>query len=197
MYYYNEITCLPDEGISTGFVMGRVMDVLHLCLVNLAAELGRNPVGISFPGYCDGETVKKPQIGGKIRLFSQDMTYLERLHLKEQLVRFSDYVHIRSGTVEHPARGFAVFRRVQPKSSRERLIRRQVKRSGQTEECVRANYQAFTEGQSDLPFVNMKSHSSERRFRLFVQKQVAGVVVDDEWQFSSYGLSSSTPVPDF
>lgn len=194
--YYIEITCLPDEGVSTGFVLGKVMDVLHLCLVNLEKRLGMNPVGISFPGYRYGEGVA-PQIGNKIRLFSRDAAHLESLELPSQLQRFSDYVHLRSvSSLERPNLRFVIFRRVQPKSSKERLIRRQMKRTGQPEDVVRAQYQAFAEQQTKLPYVNMESHSSERQFRLFVQKQEAEQT-DAEWCFSSYGLSSTVPVPDF
>lgn len=196
MHYYVEITCLPDEDVSSGFVMGKIMDVLHLCLVNLEKNLGMNPVGISFPEYRYGDDVA-PTIGSKIRLFSRDASHLESLDLDTQLQRFSDYVHVRSvASIERPNLTFAVFRRMQPKSSRERLIRRQAKRSNRPEEAVRAQYQVFAEQQTSLPFVNMKSHSSDSQFRLFIQKQAA-VPVQGEWQFSTYGLSATVPVPDF
>lgn len=194
--YFIEITCLPDEDVSTGFVLGKIMDVLHLCLVNLEKQLGVNPVGISFPGYRYGED-SAPQIGVKIRLFSRDAAHLESLGLASQLRRFDDYVHIRSvSRLERPNVRFAIFKRVQPKSSKERLIRRQMKRTGQPEDVVRAQYQDFSEQHTKLPYVNMQSHSSANPFRLFVQKQEA-VQTDAEWQFSSYGLSSTVPVPDF
>lgn len=196
MHYYVEITCLPDEDVSSGFVMGRVMDVLHLCLVNLEKRLGMNPVGISFPEYRYGDDVA-PEIGTKIRLLSRDASHLESLDLKSQLQRFADYVHVRSvGSIERPNLAFALFKRIQPKSSRERLVRRQAKRSNRSEDEVRAQYQVFAEQQTKLPYVNMKSHSSDSPFRLFVQKQAMSPG-DNEWQFSTYGLSSTIPVPDF
>ncbi len=99
MHYYVEITCLPDEGVSTAFIMGKVMDVLHLALVNLQQRLGRNPVGISFPEYGGAA-----QMGGKIRLFSQDQAHLESLNLPQQLQRLADYVHLRVSAVSSALR---------------------------------------------------------------------------------------------
>lgn len=191
MHYYVEITCLPDEGVSAAFIMGKVMDVLHLALVNLQQRLGRNPVGISFPEYGGAA-----QMGGKIRLFSQDQAHLESLNLPQQLQRLADYVHLRGiSSIERPTLAFATFQRVQPKSSRERLIRRQAKRTGQADAVVRAQYQAFDEVRTDLPFVHMHSHSSTQSFRLFIEKRTAQPV--GEWVFSTYGLSGCVGVPDF
>jgi len=214
MYHFIEITCLQDEGVSTGFVMGKVMDVLHLSLVNLQKRLGKNPVGIGFPGYSyrvEDESSQSRQgksqgdipnthsswIGNKIRLFCRDAEHLQALELDKQLQRFSDYVHIRSlSNIDRQNLNFALFQRVQPKASRERLIRRQIKRKNQPENVIRMQYQGFTEKQTSLPFVNMKSHTSGRRFRLFVYKFPAKPG-DADWSFSSYGLSNTIPVPDF
>ena len=191
MHYYVEITCLPDEGVSAAFIMGKVMDVLHLALVNLQQRLGSNPVGIGFPEY-GGAT----PIGAKIRLFSQDQAHLESLNLPQQLQRLADYVHVRKiSSIERPGLAFARFSRVQPKSSKERLIRRRAKRIGQADAVVREQYQAFVEARTDLPFIHMHSHSSTQSFRLFIDKQAAEPV--SEWQFSTYGLSDRVPVPDF
>lgn len=193
---YIEISCLPGADVNSGFLVGKVMGILHLCLVNLEKGQGYNPVGVSFPDYCFGDDVK-PSIGGMIRLFARETSHLEILDLDSQLSRFEDYIHMRPITdLDRPGLKFAVFRRVQLRSSRERLIRRQVVRSGESENVIRARYQSFVEEQTRLPYVNMKSMSSGRQFRLFVQKQRVEKP-SANWQFSSYGLSSSIPVPDF
>lgn len=200
MHYYVEITCLPDEGVSVAFIMGKVMDVLHLALVNLQQQVGCNPVGIGFPAYVyredDTGEVEAAQMGGKIRLFSRDQAHLEALNFKQQLERLADYVHIRGiSEIDRPNLAFASFQRVQPKSSKERLIRRKAKHTGQTEAVVREQFASFEEQRTHLPFVHMHSHSSTQAFRLFIEKQVAEPVED--WQFSSYGLNGRVPVPDF
>ena len=200
MHYYVEITCLLDEGVSTAFIMGKVMDVLHLALVNLQQQVGSNPVGIGFPEYVyredDKGRVEAAQIGGKIRLFSRDQVHLEALNLKQQLQRLADYVHIKSiSEIDRPNLAFASFQRVQPKSSKERLIRRKAKHTGQPDTVVREQFESFEEQRTALPFVHMHSHSSTQAFRLFIAKQIAEPV--EEWQFSTYGLNGRVPVPDF
>lgn len=200
MHYYVEITCLPDEGVSTAFIMGKVMDVLHLALVNLQQQIGSNPVGIGFPEYVYREAengkVEVAQMGGKIRLFSRDKTHLEALNLKQQLQRLADYVHIRGiSEINRPNLTFASFQRVQPKSSKERLIRRKAKHTGQSDEVIRKQFESFEEQRTALPFIRIHSHSSAQTFRLFIEKRIAEP--SEKWQFSTYGLNGSVPVPDF
>lgn len=199
MHYFIEITCLPDEGVPVEFIMGKVMDVLHLAFVGLQRQLGHNPVGVSFPEYVrqvNEQGRVNIGIGGKIRLFSREQGHLEGMNLPQQLQRLADYVHIRRiSSLERPKLTFAIFQRVQAKSSRERLIRRQAKRSGQAETALREQYQYFDEERLALPFIHLRSHSNIQAFRLFVSKQTAEP--SEVWQFGTYGLSSTVAVPDF
>ncbi|WP_020393888.1 type I-F CRISPR-associated endoribonuclease Cas6/Csy4 [Thiolinea disciformis] len=200
MYHYIELSCLPDEGVPAAFIMGKVMDIVHLCLVNLQKEVGHNPVGLSFPEYRydldeSGKLKEKAKIGTKLRLFSLDNAHLERLNLKAQLRRLEDYVHQRQSSIERPNLNFATFERVQVRSSVERLVRRRMKSTGVSEEVAQAAFKDFKPMLSDLPFVHLHSQSNEQAFRLFIRKQVAAK--SESWQFSSYGLSQSVAVPDF
>ena len=198
MHYFIEITCLPDEGVPVEFIMGKVMDGLHLAFVDWQHQLGYNPVGVSFPEYArseqDGGEIS---LGNKIRLFSRDdQAPLQSPKLLQPLQRLADYVHKRSiSCLERPNLKFATFQRVQAKSSRERLLRRQAKRSGQAEEDLRGKYHTFGEERLTLPFIQLRSHSNSQPFRLFVSKQAAQA--SEAWQFGSYGLSSMVAVPDF
>lgn len=199
MYHYIELTCLADEGVPAEFILGKVMDTVHLCLVNLQKELEYNPVGLSFPEYRyqqdEQGKLLEANIGSKLRLFSLDMDHLERLNLKAQLRRLEDYVHQRQSSIERPNLSFAKFRRVHVKSSVERLVRRRMNVLGESLEQAQAAFNHFEEARSDLPFVHLHSYSSEQVFRLFIQKQAASK--PEEWRFSSYGLSPSVGVPDF
>lgn len=199
MYHYIELSCLPDEGVPAAFILGKVMDTVHLCLVNLQKELGHNPVGLSFPEYryelAENGKLLEASIGAKLRLFSRDEAHLERLNLKAPLRRLEDYVHQRQSVMERPNVGFATFQRVQVRSSVERLVRRRMNSLGQPVEVAQAAFKDFEEARSDLPFVHLHSHSSEQAFRLFIRKQA--VSKPEEWQFSSYGLSAAVGVPDF
>lgn len=209
-FYYQEITCLPDHEISVGFVMGKVMDALHLGLVNLAAGSLQCPIGLSFPEYRDrvataddkepgddsSQVPRSPPIGSKIRLFSRQEEDLQRLGLSGQLERFSDYVHWTSlRLLERKVSKYATYDRRQPKSSRERLVRRQMKRKGLSESEARELYATFEPRDPRLPYLNMRSHSTGQRFRLYVERQLAEEA--DAWCFSTYGLSRSSSVPEF
>ncbi len=195
MHYFIEISCLPDEGVSSSFIMGRVFDQLHLSLVQLTTELGFNPVGLTFPEYSYGEEKKPPQIGTKIKLWSQDEAFLAQLKPKAALSRLADYVHIRSiAEVNRPNLKFSAFKRVQFDSSAERWQRRQLRRHGDSVEVVK-RLARFKVQESDLPYLNVKSRSSDQRFRLFIAKQSLPPSVE-AWRFGSYGLSATVALPD-
>ena len=198
MYYFIELSLIPDESVSTGFVMGKVMDVLHLCFVNLQKELGHNPVGLAFPEYrydpeAKGET--KGSLGTKIHLYAQTEAHLEALNLKQQLRRFEDYVHLRAIREDEAKFGFACFRRKQVKSSVIRVARRKARHLQQPlpETLTLLMSKGQESVSSDLPFVHLHSHSSEQAFRLFIEKQA--VQAPTEWKFSTYGLSNTVGVP--
>lgn len=201
-YYYQEITCLPDQEISTGFVLGKVMDAVHLAMVNLTLgteEQSQCPIGISFPEYREspGEDQTLP-IGSKVRLFSRTDTDLVTLDLVGQLTRLSDYVHWTSiRALERRIRGYAIYRRHQPKCSKPRLIRRQMRRKGISETEAAGMYGSFEPRYSRLPYVNMRSHSTGERFRLYVERQETAAIELVSWGFSTYGLSSRVAVPEF
>jgi len=48
---------------------------------------------------------------------------------------------------------------------------------------------------TNLPYIQMKSLTSDRPFKLFIEKQPA--TKSDTQVFSTYGLSSVSPVPEF
>ena len=198
MYYFIEMSLLPDDSVSRGFVMGKVMNVLHLCFVNLQKEIGYNPVGLAFPEYCydpEAKGTAKASLGTKIRLYAQTEAHLEALNLKQQFSRFEDYVHVR-GIKSVAAQGlsFVCFKRVQVQTSSERLARRRAQFTGESLAQARARYVEFIPEQSDLPSVALHSHSNQHLFRLFIAKQPAAAPT--EWQFNTYGLSDTVGVPD-
>ena len=196
--YFTEITCWTEETVPIAFVMGKVMDVLHLAFVNLHHELGHNPIGVGFPEYLRqiSPSGRFIGLGTTIRLFSREAEHLERLKLAQQLRHLDDYLEMREGVaLERPNLKYAIFERVQPKTSRERLVRRQAKRKGLDESEIRALYHTFDEQRVDLPFLQLHSLSTGQPFRLFINKQTAEAPT--EWQFGTYGLSNTVAVPDF
>jgi CRISPR-associated endonuclease Csy4 len=192
MKYYIEITLLPNADIALYFLWQKVYQQIHLGLAGIKSEDNTVPVGVSFPQY-DG---KKYQLGSKLRLFSQESATLESVNISKWLNRLLDYIHITS-VREVPANvdSFAIFKRQQVKSSNERLARRTAKWKGISFEQALNDLKTPENSRSKAPFINMQSQSSNRKFRLFILKQV--IDQPQEGCYSCYGLSNQTTVPIF
>jgi len=109
----------------------------------------------------------------------------------------SDYVHI---TLIRPVPvsidGYAVFKRIQLKSNNERLARRRAKRKKTSLEEALAYFGDRKEVYSRAPYIRLRSHSSGKRYRLFIAKEETDTTDMNEG-FSTYGLSSKSSVPLF
>lgn len=219
-YFYQELTCFSDTDISPGFILGKVMQQLHLQLVSISQD-GQCPVGVSFPGYAfkmkhsngisrgrvDDEelpdiealSASRLPIGNRVRLIALDAAPLERLNIEASLSRYSDYVQCTSILpVNRPIRSFSVFRRRQPKQAegaKARLIRRRMRRKGESEAEATEHFAGYRGRESRVPYVDMESRSSGERFRLYIERSESEATSD--WTFNTYGLSSTVAVPEF
>ena len=214
-YFYQEVYCRPGSEISVGFLMSRAMKQIHLELVRVAEGRAHCPIGISFPNYRSGRlstrqdsavqgdtfTPRLPPIGDSIRLFTRAAAQLEKVELAMRLVRMRDYLEI--GDVRLLKRknfAWSLFKRHQPNGSVEAKIRRRMMRHGISLEEARAYFAKPLSSSSDLPYLDMVSHSTQQCFRLFIEKQTVDLSrqeAEQNWEFSTYGLSASVPVPDF
>jgi CRISPR-associated endonuclease Csy4 len=149
---------------------------------------------LAFPDY-RYEPPRKRSLGRKIRVYSQTLEPLAALDLRTQLQRFEDYVHVR-GIKSVAAQGlsFACFKRAQFQTSSERLARRRAQFTGESLAQARGHFADFKVEQSDLPYVQLRSHSSQQLFPLFIVKH--SVPAPREWRFNTYGLSGCVGVPD-
>ncbi|PIQ28273.1 type I-F CRISPR-associated endoribonuclease Cas6/Csy4 [bacterium (Candidatus Blackallbacteria) CG17_big_fil_post_rev_8_21_14_2_50_48_46] len=192
MEVFQQLTLLPTPEAGVYFLWEKIFQQVHLALVEIQNPDGQISVGISFPDY-DGQS---HFLGERCRFFATERDLLEKLRMKQWLSRFNDYVDL-SGIRDVPDRidTYAVYRRLQPKSSIERLARRKAKREGLSFEQAMAFLQSFKPQEVRTPYILMNSHSSERRFQLFIQKEVVENPVSG--YFSTYGLSSHSTVPEF
>jgi CRISPR-associated endonuclease Csy4 len=208
-YFYQEIRVPFQAGLSVGSLMSLAMNQIHLDLVRIAQGEQLCKVGISFPGYgessspranvsnADSIEPRLPPIGDRIRLFARAHSCLEELGVAKSLARFSDYFAI--GEIRPLKRkniGWSIFKRIQPAGSPERLARRRVKRLGGSLDEAMEHFSGMNQSLLRLPYLDMQSHSSRKRFRLFIERKAA-VAAPDRWEFSTYGLSASVGVPDF
>lgn len=193
MKYYQQLQLLPDAEISVYVLWEKVFQQVHLALAE-AQQGDVNKIGITFPEY----NAEKFQLGNKLRLFASTEAELNQLNVEKWLQRLRDYVHISSvRLVPETVNDHAIFKRVQLKSNNERLARRKAKRQNIPYEEALAFLNGRIESDSNLPYINIKSLSSQQRYRVFIACEKRGILTNESPVFNSYGLSSNYALPLF
>lgn len=204
MKFYQEITLIDQAEISPYFIWSKLYTQLHIALAEIKDDSDKVGIGASFPQYIFDEKVENQKarinLGNKLRLFAESEADLKKLDIRKWLERLEDYVHITSiREVPSDIKGYAIYKRKQVKTNAQRLARHRVKRGdiGFDEALARYSNVVTT---TNFPYIEMKSLStsdqqSEKRFKLFIEKQPAEKT--ETQVFSTYGLSSVSSVPEF
>ncbi|QIO06337.1 type I-F CRISPR-associated endoribonuclease Cas6/Csy4 [Acinetobacter shaoyimingii] len=199
MKFYQEITLIDQAEISPYFIWSKIYTQLHIALAEIKDESDKVSIGVSFPQYIfegkAGNQKAKINLGKKLRLFAESEADLKKLDIRRWLERLEDYVHITSiREVPSEIKSYAIFKRQQVKTNAQRLARHRVKRGdiGFDEALARYSQVVTT---TDLPYIQMKSLTSDQPFKLFIKKQNAEK--SETQVFSTYGLSSVSSVPEF
>jgi CRISPR-associated endonuclease Csy4 len=193
MKSYLEIILKPQPEIPLYFLWEKVYQQVHLALVEIQDDEGKVNIGLSFPEY----DADKHQLGSKLRLFALSQKDLDVLSVHKWLNRLTDYVHIASiRDVPEKIIGYAFFKRIQTKSSNPRLARRKMKREGVSYEQALSTLSKHKEKNSKAPYIHIKSLSTDKRYRLMIACVETKQRSNAE-NFSTYGLSSTSPVPIF
>jgi CRISPR-associated endonuclease Csy4 len=193
MEHYLDITVLPDPEFTETVLMNAVFAKLHRVLASLAST----DIGVSFPKHIiNHEDRKKTRLGNKLRLHASQES-LSRLMTERWLTGLRDYTH-QTDILPVPTHGIThrAVKRVQVKSSIERLLRRSVTKGWLTEEEALAKFQSTKAQESDLPFIQLKSTSTGQKFRLFISHEPPQDKAV-EGNFNTYGLSSIATIPWF
>jgi len=191
MKYYIDITLLGDTEISLGFIWQKIYTQMHLVLVEHKNNDGLSKIGFSFPHY-----MQKFPLGDTLRLLALTKKELKSLKLEERLENFLDYVVIgKLQEVPDDIKAYATFSRKQFKSNPTRLARRYAKRHNKTLAEALDLYRDMSAKESNLPFVMLKSSSSNQQIRIFIEKNIKEISI--KGLFSAYGLSSTATVPLF
>ncbi len=188
MDHYLDIKILPDPEFPAPILMNALFAKLHWLLVRLDTKT----IGVSFPKVDQGH----PNIGELMRLHGSAQG-LEQLQSQSWLKGMRDHIEMSAITPVPDKAQHCRVKRVQVKSSVERLRRRYQKRHpGVTEKDAKGIYPDAVEKRTPLPYLQLKSESTGQQFRLFLEHQapqqqvVAG-------EFNSYGLSSTATIPWF
>ncbi|HEP1386659.1 type I-F CRISPR-associated endoribonuclease Cas6/Csy4 [Acinetobacter junii] len=200
MNYYIEVTLIENEKFSPYELWSQLYSQLHLALVEVKNADNKVNIGFSFPQYRFHQDKGVGFIGTKLRLFAESEADLKKLDIRRWLERLEDYVHVISiREVPNDIKNYAIYKRKQVKTNAQRLARHRVKRGDIGFDEALARYSNVVT-KTNFPYIEMKSLStsdqqSEKRFKLFIEKQPAEKT--ETQVFSTYGLSSVSSVPEF
>lgn len=187
MDHYIDITVLPDPEFPATTLMNALFSKLHRGLVNHA---GRD-IGVSFPDVAQD----KRTVGKRLRLHGSKGS-LERLMDIRWTRGMHDHVDIGPVRPVPPAALHRIVRRVQSKSSPERLRRRLMTRKSISTAAALAAIPDSVARLLDLPYVEIASRTTSQRFKLFIShEEPTSISIPGE--FGSYGLSANATVPWF
>lgn len=187
MDHYQEIQLRPDPEFTPSVLMNALFGKMHRALVSQNSR----SIGVSFPDMAQ----ERPYLGDRLRLHGT-VDNLKQLMGTNWLTGMHDHLFLGAISTVPSGSLHRVVRRVQARSSVERLRRRLVKRKGLTMDQARLAITDSEEERLTLPYVILRSQSSGQTFRLFVEQRppepdpVYG-------EFGLYGLSPTATIPWF
>jgi CRISPR-associated endonuclease Csy4 len=194
MKYYIEITLNENSEYNLFTLWSKVYQQIHIGLVEMQDEKGNVPIGISFPEYVNYERFNL--LGSKIRLFANNLETLVQFDSKKRLEKLTEYLNFSEiNQTPEIVKGYVQFQREQPKINPERLARRYAKRHNVEYEIALKTYEGLKKPNIKSPFIRLKSLSTAQVFCLWIQKN--SVSEPKLGSFNSYGLSTSSSVPEF
>ncbi len=185
MKYYLDITLLANADIAIGFLWQKVYQQMHLALAE-SKNNNHGALAFSFPEY------KKQRfpLGSKLRVLAETEEELKKFDVKRWLERLTDYTHATSiKMVPKSVEGFARFTRFNIDSNIEYMARRRAKRKGETLEEALVHYKGYQAKETRLPFVRVKSITSNTQFPLFIRQEL--FKNNREGEYTCYGLSQA------
>ena len=187
MDHYLDIEILPDPEFTPPLLMSVLYGKFHRALVS-----GRHgDLGASFPEHSQA----RQRVGKVLRLHGDSGT-LDTFMSGGWLRGMADHVVV-GGIQKVPANAqHRVVRRVQGKTNVERLRRRYAKRHDLSLEQSREVIPNAAESRIKLPFIMLRSLSTDRKFPLFIEHMPAQNS-PVPGKFNTYGLSKTATVPWF
>lgn len=187
MDHYVDIRLLPDPEFPAPLLMNALFAKLHRALV----DHGGRDIGVSFPDVIQS----KRTLGQRLRLHGNSAS-LDRLMAIGWLQGMRDHVTVTSAQSVPAEVQHCVVRRVQAKSSPERLRRRLAARKSIDAETAQKAIPDSAAEMLELPYVEIASRSTGQRFKLFVE-HLKPVPTATAGSFGTYGLGTSATVPWF
>ena len=185
--HYIELQLRPDPEVAPTHLLAALYTRLHRAL----AAQGSTGIAVTFPDY----SAERHSLGERLRLHGSEAD-LQPWATGEWLGSVRDHV---SATPLLPVPADAqhrTLRRVQVKSSPERLRRRLMKRHTLTPAQASERIPDSLARTTALPYVQLASTSTAQQFRLFLALGVAQEAVQTGGS-NAYGLSTTATAPWF
>ena len=187
MDHYVDIDVRPDPEFPAHQLMSALYAKLHRALVAQACTR----IGVSFPGA----DLEGSYLGTRLRLHGS-LAALSTLLESDWLTGMRDHVALTPAMQMPSTAQHRAVKRVQVKSSPERLRRRLMRRHAIDEQEARERVPDESARFVHLPFLQLRSTSTGQTFRLFIDHgsmQPSAVPGD----FNAYGLSQGATIPWF
>jgi len=187
MDHYINIILRPDPEVNVQQLMSVLFEKIHHALVDLKST----KIGVSFPHAA----ANKAHLGDCLRLHG-NQNDLNVLLKARGLTSFRDHLNVTEPCLVPISAQHCIVKRVQVKSSPERLRKRLMRRHNidlsQAIERIPDKIAQVTK----LPYISFSSQSTGQTFRLFINQskpqteQIIG-------EFNTFGLSQLATVPWF
>jgi CRISPR-associated endonuclease Csy4 len=185
--HYIELRLRPDLEVAPTQLLAALYTRLHRAL----AAQGMTSIAVSFPDY----SAERYTLGERLRLHGSEAE-LQAWATGEWLGSVRDHINA-TPLLPVPANAqHRTLRRVQVKSSPERLRRRLMKRHSLTAQQASERIPDSLARTTPLPYVQLASTSTAQQFRLFLALGAEQEPVQTG-DFNAYGLSTTATVPWF
>lgn len=192
MDHFMDIHLLPDPELPAHVLMGAMFGKLHRALVS-GGYGATGGIAVSFPGYSGRPGAIS--LGHSLRLLGNPAS-LQALLSTGWTGSLRDQAKVSALAVVPANSTHCHLRRVQAKSSPERLRRRLIKRHGIDEAEARHRIPDSATETLALPFLQLRSASTGQNYRLFLQLGPAEATAESG-SFNTYGLSAAATIPWF
>ena len=187
MDQYVDIDVQPNPEFPAHQLMCALYAKLHRALVAQNSTF----IGVSFPSF----RLQAPHLGTRLRLHGA-LAGLSALLASDWLAGMRDHVKMTQPIRVPETAKHCCVRRVQVKSSPERLRRRLMRRHNLDAQEAQRRIPVEAARLATLPFVQLGSISTGQTFRLFIEhgSVQSNAVIGS---FNTYGLSQEATIPWF
>lgn len=196
LYYFQEITIIPDPDIAPYFIWSKLFTQLHIGFADIKNKHGIDSIGVSFPDYhYDDKKEQSSKLGLKLRVFAPNQKDLETLNLDKWLTRLTDYVHIKGiKEVGNNATGYVSVHRYRFKPIDIQVKSLANKMGVSNEEAIAIV--AKRKPELKLPFIRMYSESNKTHYPLQILQQASQEQVIGKFNvYGMNGMSNAVTVP--